>query len=387
MTVKAPANTSGFGRTLFILGVVATFGAIVAFGLMSRHAQAEKLGQESERKRIATVSLVAPSVVTPATLLLPGRIEAWSRAPLYARVSGYLKRWNKDIGSPVKAGELLGEIDAPDLDQQLRQARAQLVTARSEMTLASSTAKRWQELSGSQAVSRQEVEERLGDLASKRSQVNEAQANVDRLQALQGYTRITAPFDGVVTARNTDVGALINVGMTAGSELFVVSDVSRLRVYVSVPQRQLAWVQAGAHAKLRVPEQPGKTFDATVQSLSRAVDVGTGAMLVQLSVNNSEGHLLPGSFATVQFEGSLAPSTVSLPPSALIVGKSGMQIATVDGDGIVQLKKVSVNRDHGTYLEFADGISLADQVISNPPDGLSTGDQVRIAQIDPSIKK
>lgn len=387
MTVRAPANTSGFGRTLFILGVVATVGAIVVFGLMSRHAQADKLGQESERKRIATVALVAPSVVTPATLQLPGRIEAWSRAPLYARVSGYLKRWNKDIGSPVKAGELLGEIDAPDLDQQLRQARAQLVTARSEMTLASSTAKRWQELSESQAVSRQEVEERLGDLATKRSQVNEAQANVDRLQALQGYTRITAPFDGVVTSRNTDVGALINVGMTAGSELFVVSDISRLRVYVSVPQRQLAWVQAGAHAKLRVPEQPGKTFDATVQSLSRAVDVGTGAMLVQLSVNNIEGHLLPGSFATVQFEGSLAPSTVSLPPSALIVGKSGMQIATVDGNGVVQLKKVSVNRDHGTYLEFTDGISLADQVIANPPDGLSTGDQVRIAQVDSQAKK
>ncbi|CAM3723841.1 Multidrug resistance protein MdtA [Pseudomonas reidholzensis] len=387
MSVKATASTRGLGRTWFILGGLATAGAIVVFGLMSRHSQAVQLDQVSERKRIATVALVAPSVVTPASLQLPGRIEAWSRAPLYARVSGYLKRWDKDIGSPVKAGELLGEIDAPELDQQLRQARAQLATARSEMTLASSTAKRWQQLSESQAVSRQEVEERLGDLATKRSQVNEAQANVDRLQALQGYTRIIAPFEGVVTARNTDVGALINVGMTAGSELFVVSDISKLRVYVSVPQRQLAWVQAGARATLRVPEHPAKTFDATVQSLARAVDAGTGAMRVQLSVDNAQGELLPGSFATVQFEGTLAPSTVSLPPSALIVGKHGMQIATVDGEGIVQLKPVKVNRDHGTYLEFADGISLADQVIANPPDGLSSGDQVRIAQVDATSTK
>lgn len=387
MSVKSTPYFGRFGRTLFISGGAATVAAIVIFGLLSRQSQAEQLERESERKRIPTVALVVPSIVTPASLQLPGRIEAWSRAPLYARVSGYLKHWRYDIGSPVKAGELLGEIDAPDLDQQLRQARAELATTRSEVTLASSTAKRWEQLSESQAVSRQEVEERLGDLATKRSQVNEAQANVDRLQALQSYTKIVAPFDGVVTARNTDVGALINVGMTTGSELFVVSDIRQLRVYVTVPQRQLAWVQAGAVAKLRVPEQPGKTFDATVQSLSRAVDAGTGGMLVQLSVNNAEGDLLAGSFATVQFEGSLAPSTFSLPPSALIVGKDGMQIATVDGDGVVQLKKVSVNRDHGTYLEFASGIGPADRVVANPPDGLSTGDQVRIAQAGLASKK
>lgn len=387
MSVKTTAYSGRFGRTLFISAVVATVGAVVIFGLMSRQSQAEQLDREAERKRISTVALVVPSIFTPASLQLPGRVEAWSRAPLYSRVSGYLKHWSYDIGSPVKAGELLGEIDAPDLDQQLRQARAELATARSEMTLASATANRWKQLSESQAVSRQDVEERLGDLATKRSQVNEAQANVDRLQALQRYTRIVAPFDGVVTARNTDVGALINVGMTTGSELFVVSDIRRLRVYVTVPQRQLAWVQAGAPAKLRVPEQPGKTFDATVQSLSRAVDAGTGGMLVQLNVDNAEGELLPGSFATVQFEGSFAPSTFSLPPSALIVGKDGMQIATVDGDGVVQLKKVAVNRDYGTYLEFAGGISPADRVIANPPDGLSTGDQVRIAQMNLANKK
>ncbi|MCF5723968.1 efflux RND transporter periplasmic adaptor subunit [Pseudomonas syringae] len=380
MPVKTHPDRSPSGRLVLIVGALATAGVILIVGWASRHSQAGQLEQMAERKRIATVALVVPRLVTPASLQLPGRIEAWSRAPLYARVSGYLKQWDRDIGSRVKAGERLAQIDAPDLDQQLRQARAALATARSEMSLAGTTAKRWEQLRESEAVSLQDVEERRGDLATKRSQVNEAQANVDRLQALQGYTRIVAPFDGVVTARNTDVGALINVGMTVGSELFVVSDVSRLRVYVSVPQRQLAWINVGTRATLSVPERPGQTFDATVQSLAQAVDVETGAMRVQLSVENQRGDLLPGSFASVLFEGTPAPTALSLPPSALIVGKAGVQIATVDDTGTVQLKAVTVTRDYGTYLEFADGVRQTDQVIANPPDGLSSGDKVRIMQ-------
>ena len=350
MPVKTHPDRSPSGRVVLIVGAMATAGVILIVGWASRHSQAGQLEQMAERKRIATVALVVPRLVTPASLQLPGRIEAWSRAPLYARVSGYLKQWDRDIGSRVKAGELLAQIDAPDLDQQLRQARAALATARSEMSLAGTTAKRWEQLRESEAVSLQEVEERRGDLATKRSQVNEAQANVDRLQALQGYTRIVAPFDGVVTARNTDVGALINIGMTVGSELFVVSDVSRLRVYVSVPQRQLAWIKVGTRATLSVPERPGQTFDATVRSLAQAVDVETGAMRVQLSVENQRGDLLPGSFASVLFEGTPAPTALS--------------------------------RDYGTYLEFADGVRQSDHVIANPPDGLSSGDKVRIMRAE-----
>ncbi|MFA0997161.1 MULTISPECIES: efflux RND transporter periplasmic adaptor subunit [Pseudomonas syringae group] len=388
MPVKAPAHFSAPRRLLFALGAVTTAGIIVVVGIASRHSHANQLEQIAERKRIATVALVVPALVAPAVLQLPGRIEAWSRAPLYARVSGYLKRWDTDIGSAVKAGQLLAEIDAPDLDQQLRQARAELATSRSEVALASTTAKRWELLRESEAVALQDVEERLGDLTTKRSRVNEAQANVDRLQALQRYTRIVAPFDGIVTARNTDVGALINVGTASGSELFVVSDVSRLRVYVSVPQRQLAWVKVGARASLSVPERPGKTFDATVQSLAQAVDTESGAMRVQLSVDNESGQLLPGSFATVQFAGTRVPTTLSLPPGALIVGKGGVQVATIDGAGAVQLKQVTVARDHGTYIELVDGaVSQADQVIANPPDGLATGDQVRIAQANTAAAK
>jgi RND family efflux transporter MFP subunit len=197
--------------------------------------------------------------------------------------------------------------------------------------------------------------------------------------ALQRYKRIVAPFDGVVTARNTDVGSLINVGMTRGSELFVVSDTQKLRVYVSVPQRQVALIRAGGEAQLSVPERPGKTYAAVVQSLSQAVDTDSGAMRVQLSVNNDSGELLPGAFASVRFDTRAAAQNLGLPPSALIVGKSGVQIATVDTDGRVQLKPVTITRDHGSVIEFANGIAREDKVIANPPDGLASGDQVKIA--------
>jgi RND family efflux transporter MFP subunit len=366
-------------RPLFALAAIGIAVAIVVTGLISRHLQAEQLEGLAAQQGVATVAVVAPSAMAVGALQLPGRIEAWSRAPIYARVSGYLKHWTIDIGSPVKAGQVLAEIETPDLDQQLLQAQAELATARSEATQAANTAQRWQSLLKSDSVSRQEVEERVSDLAVKRSRVNALQANVDRVKALQRYKRIVAPFDGVVTARNTDVGSLINVGMTRGSELFVVSDIQRLRVYVSVPQRQVALIRAGSQAQLIVPERPGKTYAATVQSLSQAVNTESGAMLVQLSVGNVSGELLPGAYANVRFETTGAPDGIGLPPSALIVGKSGVQIATVDASGRVQLKKVTIARDHGTVIELAEGVQRNDQVIANPPDGLASGDQVRIA--------
>lgn len=359
---------------------------IVGSGLWARQSSAEQLKTAAAERGQPTVNLIAPKPLTQEALELPARIEAWSRAPIYARVSGYLKRWQADIGAPVKAGQLLAEIETPDLDQQLAQARAELNTARSNAALAASTAKRWQSLLESDSVSRQEVEERSGDLAAKQSTVNALQANVERIQALKQFTRLTAPFDGIVTARNTDVGALINVGGSPGSELFVVSDVRRLRVYVNVPQRQVTRVQPGAKAQLTVPERPGQTFDATVESLSRSINTGTGAMLVQLVVDNTRGELLPGGFATVRFVGSAAkPSADSapaaalgLPPGAVIINKAGVQVATVDAQNRVQLRKVTIARDLGTVLEIATGLTAQDRVIENPPDGLANGDVVRV---------
>lgn len=361
--------------------------AVVAAGLWSRKSNAEQLQSTADERGQPSVTLVAPQALTEGGLELPARIEAWSRAPIYARVSGYLKRWNVDIGGKVKAGQQLAEIETPDLDQQLMQAKAELATARSNAALAASTAKRWQGLLASDSVSKQEVDERTGDMTAKQSQVTALQANVDRIEALKRFTQLTAPFDGVVTTRNTDVGALINIGGAPGSELFVVSDMRKLRVYVNVPQRQVAQVRAGGKAVLTVPERPGQRFAATVQSTSQAINTASGAMLVQLAVDNEKDELLPGGFATVRFDGA-APAeagaqsnaAVSLPPGAVIINKDGVQVATVDAGNRVKLRKVTIARDMGTRIELGGGLTAADRVIANPPDGIADGDVVRVAQ-------
>ena len=364
--------------------------AVVAAGLWARKSNAEQLQRTADDRGQPSVALITPQALTEGGLELPARIEAWSRAPIYARVSGYLKRWNVDIGGKVKAGQQLAEIETPDLDQQLMQAKAELATARSNAALAASTAKRWQGLLESDSVSRQEVDERTGDMTAKQSQVTALQANVDRIEALKRFAQLTAPFDGVVTARNTDVGALINIGGAPGSELFVVSDMRKLRVYVNVPQRQVAQVRTGGKAVLTVPERPGQRFAATVQSTSQAINTASGAMLVQLAVDNEKDELLPGGFATVRFDGAAsaastvasasATAAVSLPPGAVIINKDGGQVATVDAGNRVKLRKVTIARDMGTRIELGSGLTAADRVIANPPDGIADGDVVRVAQ-------
>jgi len=366
--------------TLIALVLLAVAAFIVVDGIASRRSQAAALRERADEVAVPTVSVIVPARArTSATLELPGRIEAYARAPIYARVSGYLKRWTVDIGAHVKAGQLLAEIETPDLDQQLLQARAELATTRSAMALAESTAKRWQALARVDAVSRQEAEEKAADFTNKQSMVNALQANVDRVLALKRFTRIVAPFDGVVTARQTDVGALINAGGAAGSELFVVSDLSRLRIYVSLPQAYVSAVQPGAKAQVFVPEDPGTPHAATVQSMARAINAGSGSMLIQLAADNPRAGLLPGGFATVRFELPSAPGTLSIPPSALIFGSNGLRVATVGAEDKVVIKPVTVARDLGTSIELASGISPDDRVIESPPDGLENGDRVRVA--------
>jgi RND family efflux transporter MFP subunit len=355
-------------------------GAIVAGGLLTRRSQAEALKESAAERSVPTVSLVSMKDVPAGDLTLPARIEAWSRAPIYGRVSGYLARWNVDIGAKVKAGQTLAQIDTPDLDQDLRQAQAQLAVARTALTLADSTAKRWQSLVAQNAVSRQEAEEKLNDFASKQANVQALQASVEREQALKRYTTLVAPFDGVVTARNIDVGALVSVGGSAGSELFVVSDIRRLRVYVQVPQSQVALIKPGSKAALTVPERPNSTYDATVQSASQAIAAGSGTMLVQLAVDNSAGELLPGAFANVRFDLPADAATVSVPPGAIMLGKDGVRVATLDASNKVRIKKVSIARDLGSVVQLAGGVDRTDRIIDSPPDGLADGDTVRVAQ-------
>ncbi len=380
MTSEAPSVPSR--RSLLIAGIVllAVAAVVVAVGLASRRSQAASLQARADDQAVRSVAVVSPAPASAAAALdLPGRTEAWSRAPIYARVSGYLKGWSADIGTPVKAGQVLAEIETPELDQQLLQAQAELATANANATLAEGTARRWKELFASGMVTSQGVDEKSGDLAAKQSVVRALQANVERNQTQKRFTRIVAPFDGVVTARNTDVGALINAGGAAGTELFVVSDTRKLRVYVSVPQSLVALLRPGSPATLSVPGQAGKSYPATVQSMAQAISSGSGSMLVQLSVDNAGGELLPGGFANVRFELPRAAGSLSVPPSALIFDKAGLRVATVGEGDRVLLKPVKVARDLGTAIELASGLSSDDRVIESPPDGVDDGDRVRVA--------
>ncbi|WP_449427303.1 efflux RND transporter periplasmic adaptor subunit [Rhodanobacter umsongensis] len=374
-TLPAPGRLRLAGLIALIVIVV-----VVAFGVISRLSQARELKTWTNDQATPTVNAITPDASAGSMPLeLPGRIEAYTQAPIYARVGGYLKSWKVDIGAHVKAGQLLAEIDTPDLDQQLLQARADLASAKANEALAATTAKRWQAMLGSDSVSRQDVDQRTGDYDAKRALANAAQANVDRIEAMKGYARIVAPFDGVVTARNTDVGALINPGSSSGQALFVVSDVSRLRVYVQVPQSFAPSVAHGVSAPLAVPEYPGRTFAARFDASAQAVNASSGSTLVQLAVDNADGKLMPGSFASVRLSFSGDRQSLRIPASALIFDASGLHVATVGAGDRVALKQVSILRDYGKTVEIGSGLGAQDQVIDSPPDGLNDGDAVKIA--------
>jgi RND family efflux transporter MFP subunit len=353
--------------------------AVVVHGLTSRAAQSARLQALTEAEAVPTVAVVAPSSVdNRAGLELPGRLEAYIRAPIYARVPGYLKSWNHDIGSRVKAGDVLAEIDTPDLDQQLRQARADLNVAQANARLAEITAKRWQSLAGTDAVATQDVDQRTFTWNASVAQVKAAQASVDRLVAEEGFKRLVAPFDGIVTARETDIGDLINVGAAGGAELFVVSDTRKLRVYVNVPQNFVPSVPPGTAATLGVPEHPGKSYSGTVEASAQAVNPSSGTTLMQIIVDNSAGEMMPGDYASIRLGVTPFAHVLSVPASAVIFDARGLSIATVDARQRVLLKPVSIARDLGSVVEVASGLSPDDRVIENPPDGITNGSSVHL---------
>jgi membrane fusion protein (multidrug efflux system) len=358
--------------------VICTAVAIVVTGIMARARSETELKAWTDTQAIPTVAVALPNAkALNATIDLPGRMEAYYRAPIFARVSGYLKSWSADIGAKVRAGQAIAEIEAPDLDQQLLQARADLASQQASAKLSEATLERRRTLIASNFVSMQEIDERTADLSNKRAAVNSAQANVERLEALAGYKKITVPFDGVVTARDTDVGALINAGGGSGPAMFVISDITRLRVYVNVPQNFVPAIKIGAKAIITVPDYPNRTFDATVESSSQSVDVSSGTTRMQLVLDNARGELMPGGYANVKM--SLARDAVPLhiPASALIFNQNGLRVATVGMDDKVLFKTVTIARDLGRDIELASGISPDDRIITAPPDGLADGDQVR----------
>jgi len=376
-------------RRLVVIGVVGIAIAVivVAAGVTLRAVDARNLKTWTNAQIIPTVNVIHPvSAANGPTLDLPSHLEAYSRAPIFARVSGYLKSWNVDIGAPVKAGQLLAVIESPELDQQLLQARADLLSAQANASLAGTTAKRWQALLGTDSVAQQEVDERTGDYTAKKAAVAAAQANVDRLLATKGFERILAPFDGVVTARDTDVGALINAGSGGvGQELFTVSDVKQLRVYVQVPQSYAPDVRSGTTATLSVPEYPGQHFAARVIASADSVNASSGTTLVQLLVDNADGKLLPGGFASLQFKLPVQANAVRVPASALVFDARGLTVATLGANGQVVFKKVTINRDFGDSVEIGSGLVATDRVIDTPPDGLVDGDRVQVASADKKV--
>jgi RND family efflux transporter MFP subunit len=369
-------------RGLRIAAFVAVGIAVVTVGggIASRASSSKQLRQWTDANAQPVVTVTQPqSGGNSSILALPGRLEAYSRAPIYARINGYVKDWKVDIGSRVHAGQLLAELEAPDVDQQLAQARADLLTAQANAALAGTTARRWQQLIKSDAVPLQEVDVKNGDFAAKQAIVKATEANVSRLEVTEGFKRIVAPFNGIVTARTTDVGALINAGSGKGLELFVVSNTEKLRLYVNVPQNYVAQITPGMQAQMTVPERPGRTFAATVESTAQSVDPASGATLVQLAVDNPAGELLPGAFANVRFDLKQTAVNLSVPASALIVDSNGVRVATVGADNRVAFKAVTVARDLGNVIEIGAGLAARDRVIDSPPDGISTGDPVRIA--------
>lgn len=369
-------------RKLKLYGTVAVgvLAVVVVTGIVSRSKGDADLKQWTDAQAIPSVAVALPGTKPlNATLDLPGRLEAYSRAPIYARVSGYLKNWNVDIGAEVASGQKLAEIEAPDLDQQLLQARADLMNSQAAAKLSAATLTRRKTLLASNFVSQQEIDERSADLASKEAQVRAQQANVERLEALANYKNVTAPFDGVVTERNTDVGALINGGTGSGAAMFVVSDVKKLRLYVNVPQSYLPGIRMGSKATVTVPEYAGRTFPATVEASAQSVDVSSGTTRMQLAIENPNKELRPGAFANVKISLTRDVQPLSIPSSALIFNSNGLRVATVSAGDKILFKPVTIARDLGREIEIATGLSPDDRVILSPPDGIADGDQVRIA--------
>jgi RND family efflux transporter MFP subunit len=354
-------------------------GAVAANGIIGRAHSAQAVAQWTNQQAIPTVAL-AKLMRGDATrsLTLPGTIQAYNTAPIYARVSGYVKSWQNDIGAHVKAGELLASIDTPDLDQQFAQAKADLATATANAQLAAVTAGRWNSLVKSQWVSQQSADDKAGAAAATKATMESATANAARLQAMESFKNIVAPFDGVVTARKTDIGALIDAG-SGGQELFEVSDLHKVRIYVQVPQAFSAETRPGLTATFDMPQYPGREFTATVVTTSNALDANSRSMLVELQTDNVDGTLFAGAYCQVHFQLPSDPGMVRVPATALVPVNQGVQVAVLGQDNKMQLKPVQLGRDFGDSVEVTAGLLPSDRVIDSPPETLQTGDAVQLA--------
>jgi RND family efflux transporter MFP subunit len=387
LTMSAQPSEMPTTRRLVLVGLLAlaAAGAIAANGLFSRAHSTQDLVQWTNAQVVSTVALA--NLVrgnAEQELILPGNIQPFKKAAIYARVNGYLKSWNKDIGAQVKAGDVLALIEAPDLDQQLVQARATLASAKANNDIAAITADRNNALVKQQYVARQLADQTAADATAKNAVMDATAANVRQLEALQSFKQLVAPFDGVVTARNTDIGALINAGNTVGQELFEVSDLHRVRLYVQVPQAFTADLRPGLKAVFEMPQYPGRKFDATLVTTSNAMNATSRSMLVQLQADNADGKLFSGAYCQVTFQLPGDPNLVRLPATALLPVNNGVQVAVLGEGNKVVLKSVQLGRDFGDSVEVVSGLAPQDRVIDSPPETLQSGDVVQLAAATPT---
>ena len=372
-----PARPRGLIATGLVALIIAI--AVVVFGVAGRSHDVAATQDWSNARAIPAVHLVAATAGGASdALTLPGTMQAFTSAKLYARTGGYLKAWYKDIGAKVSTGTPLGLIDTPELDQQIIQARADLASAVANRALSETTAKRWAKLLETTSVSRQEADEKNGDFAVKSALVNAQEANLNRLLAFKRFATLTAPFGGIVTVRNADIGDLVVAGASGSEPLFTVADVRRIRIYVNVPQNFTAVLKPGLAASLTLPDYPGRTFPATVVATSGAISGQSGTLLVQLLADNAGGALKPGGYAQVSLGVPAQDAAVQVAATALIFRDQGSQVATVDASGHVHLQRITIGRDLGPRVEVTAGLIAGERVVDNPPDSLADGELVRV---------
>lgn len=376
-----PAGSPRHGLRVIGIAAVIAAGAVVTTGFIQRRENATELRAIAADLAVPTVSVVTPRLTGAAgNLVLPGNLEALNSAAINAQTSGYLKEWFVDIGDAVKQGQELAVLDAPELLHQLAQARADYNTALAEQRLAESTSKRASSLLETRAISRQEAEQRAGDFEARVAMANAALANVERLEALQRFTRLTAPFDGVVTSRNAQIGDLVVSGTAASRPLFTISDARRIRVHVRVPQNHAGAIRPGLKATLSLPEYPGRDFEAVVTRSARAVDTGSGSVLVELQADNPDGALMPGAYAQVNFQLETRSDSTWVPGSAVLFRDDHPSIAILGADNRVTLRTVTLGRDEGKTVEITTGIAATDRILETLPDAIRSGDEVKVKQ-------
>lgn len=368
---------------LVFLAMAAVLLFIAIFLAFQRKSQYQALAKETEASTIPTVAVVRPvAEAGEENLVLPGTLQAYVESPIYARTSGYLRKWYHDIGSRVNKGELLAEIDVPEVDQQLNQARADLATAQANVHLSEITAARNLELLKTNAISKQEADNSSGDLAAKRAIVQSAEANVRRLQDLKSFQRVSAPFSGVITKRNVDTGTLINPGSGGAAQaLFSLAQTDPIRVYVNVPESSAASIRPGIGAYLELTQFPGQKFEGKVARTSESIDLSTRTLNTEVDVPNKSGLLLPGGFAQVHLQVIATGRRLQVPVNSLLFRAEGLRAIVVDANQKARLRPLVIGRDYGTTLEVLDGLSADDWIVLNPPDSLEDGQEVHVKQV------